>query len=59
MGSEMCIRDRVIDNPERRKKLALLYRKDGVVCCTSRLWEIADKPEVRWFARSLAEYMTR
>ncbi len=49
----------VIDNPERRKKLALLYRKDGVVCCTSRLWEIADKPEVRWFARSLAEYMSQ
>ena len=49
----------VIDNPERRKKLALLYRKDGVVCCTSRLWEIADKPEVKHFAASLAEYMAR
>ncbi len=49
----------VIDNPERRKRLALLYRKDGVVCCTSRLWEIADKPEVKHFAASLVEYITR
>ena len=37
----------VIDNPERRKRLGLLYRKDGAVCCTSRLWEIADRPEVK------------
>lgn len=43
----------VIDNPERRKRLALLYRKDGVICCTSRLWEIADKPEVRHFAAAI------
>lgn len=43
----------VIDNPERRKRLGLLYRCDGAVCCTSRLWEIADRPEVRWFALSL------
>jgi len=49
----------VIDNPERRKKLALLYRKDGVVCCTSRLWEIADRIEVKHFAASLVEYITR
>ena len=45
----------VIDNPERRKRLGLLYRKDGAVCCTSRLWEIADRPEVKWFAFSLLE----
>lgn len=43
----------VIDNPERHKRLGLLYRKDGVICCTSRLWEIADEPEVKWFARGL------
>ncbi|MGN0688209.1 MAG: beta-galactosidase [Oscillospiraceae bacterium] len=49
----------VIDNPERRSKLALLYRKDGVVCCTSRLWEIADKPEVKHFAASVAEYILK
>ena len=47
----------VIDNPERRKRLALLYRKGDVVCCTSRLWEIADKPEVKWFALSLLNGM--
>ncbi len=47
----------VIDNPERRKKLALLYRKDGVVCCTSRLWEVADRIEVKHFAASLLEYI--
>lgn len=45
----------VIDNPERRKRLGLLYRMDGAVCCTSRLWEIADRPEVKWFALSLLE----
>lgn len=43
----------VIDNPERRKKLALLYRDNGAVCCTSRLWEIADRIEVKHFAASL------
>lgn len=43
----------VIDNPERRKRMGLLYRRDGMVCCTSRLWEIADRPEVKWFAYSL------
>lgn len=47
----------VIDNPERRKRLALLYRSDGVVCCTSRLWEIADRVEVKHFAASLLEYI--
>ena len=45
----------VIDNPERRKRLGLLYRRDGALCCTSRLWEIADRPEARWFALSLLE----
>ena len=48
----------VIDNPERRKKLALLYRDNGIVCCTSRLWEIADKPEVKHFAASVVKYIT-
>lgn len=49
----------VIDNPERRKRLGLLYRQDGMVCCTSRLWEIADRPEVKWFAYSLLEALGR
>ncbi len=43
----------VIDNPERHKRLGLLYRSGGTVCCTSRLWEIAECPEVKWFALSL------
>lgn len=47
----------VIDNPERRKKLALLYRDNGVVCCTSRLWEIADRIEVKHFAAALVRYI--
>ncbi len=45
----------VIDNPERRKRLALLYRQEGAVCCTSRLWEIADRIEVKHFAAALVE----
>ncbi len=47
----------VIDNPERRKKLALLYRDNGTVCCTSRLWEIADRIEVKHFAAALVRYI--
>ncbi len=49
----------VIDNPERRSRLGLLYRSEGAVCCTSRLWEIADCPEVRWFALSLLNYLSK
>lgn len=49
----------VIDNPERRRRLGLLYRQDGALCCTSRLWEIADRPEVRWFALSLLNYLSK
>ena len=48
----------VIDNPERHKRLGLLYRMEGAVCCTSRLWEIADRPEVKWFAKSLLDSLT-
>lgn len=49
----------VIDNPERSKRLGLLYRRDGVVCCTSRLWEIPDHPEVKWFAKSILDTLTK
>lgn len=42
-----------IDNPLRASRLALLYRDNGVCVCTSRLWEIADRPEVKAFAASL------
>lgn len=42
----------VIDNPQRGKRLGLLYYDGGTVC-TSRLWEISDKIEVKHFAASL------
>ncbi|MGN1155783.1 MAG: glycoside hydrolase family 2 TIM barrel-domain containing protein [Agathobacter sp.] len=44
-----------IDNVERCHKLGMLYIKDGVIACTSRLWEVANFPEVRAFARGLIE----
>ncbi len=54
---------RVIDNPDRCGSFALLYEKKTaagrLLVCTSRLWEIADKPEARWFAYSLAEYLEK
>lgn len=53
-GTEIVPDVWVIDNPERAHRLGLLYRNGGVVC-TSRLWEIADKIEVKHFAASLAD----
>ena len=51
----------VIDNPDRAWRLALLYElpvaAGSVLVCSSRLWEIAERPEVRWFARGLTEYL--
>ena len=51
----------VIDNPDRAWRLALLYElpvaAGSVLVCSARLWEIADRPEVRWFARGLTAYM--
>lgn len=44
-----------IDNVERCHKLGMLYIKDGVLVCTVRLWEIAQYPEVRYFAKILLE----
>ena len=46
-----------IDNVERCHKLGMLYRENGVLVCTSRLWEIKDYPEVRTFAKALVECM--
>lgn len=43
----------VIDNPQRAARLALLYRDGEKTVCTSRLWEIADRIEVKHFAASL------
>lgn len=58
-GSDIIPDVWVIDNPDRAKKLALLYemptKYGALTVCTSRLWEISDCLEVRWFARSLAE----
>lgn len=45
----------VIDNPLRASRLALLYRDGKKTVCTSRLWEIVDRAEVRWFAVSLLD----
>lgn len=44
-----------IDNPHRAQRLGVLYEKDGVTVLTSRLWEISEKPEVRYFAKCLVE----
>ncbi len=52
-GSEIIPDIWVIDNPFRASKLALLYRKNNNVICTSRLYEVADKIEVKHFAASL------
>ena len=52
-GTEIIPDVWVIDNPLRASRLALLYRENGACICTSRLWEIADRPEVRHFAASL------
>ena len=45
----------MIDNPQRAKRLGILYRNNGAVICTSRLWEIADNIEVKHFAASLVK----
>ncbi len=46
-----------IDNVERCHKLGMLYKKDGIYVCTSRLWEISEHPEVRAFAKALVEVL--
>ena len=43
----------MIDNPERALRLGILYRQDGEVCLTSRLWEAPEDPSVRLLARSV------
>ena len=44
----------MIDNPERCLRLGVLYRQDGHVCLTSRLWEKCGAPAVNGFAWSLS-----
>ena len=44
-----------IDNVERCHKLGMLYKQGDMLVCTSRLWEIAEYPEVKAFAKALVE----
>ena len=44
-----------IDNVERCHKLGMLYFQKNVMVCTSRLWEIAEYPEVQAFAKALVD----
>ena len=50
----------MIDNFERNHKLGILFEcnvgKGKLLVCTSRLWEVADRPETAQFARSLISY---
>lgn len=45
----------MIDNTERCQRLGILYRQDGLLYLTARLWEAVDDPEVRCFAKSLLD----
>ena len=44
----------MIDNPERCLRLGVIYRQDGFVCMTPRLWEKSAFPAVNGFAWSLS-----
>lgn len=52
----------MVDNFERNHKLGILFEGkvgDGkLMICTSRLSEIADRPEVKQFAKSILDYAT-
>ena len=43
----------MIDNVLRCQRLGILYRENGCVCLTARLWEASDDPCVRALAYSL------
>lgn len=51
-----------IDNPDRAQKLGVIFEKETkagkITVCTSRLWEIADKPEAKQLALSILDYTT-
>lgn len=47
----------MIDNVERCQRLGILYQENGVTYLTARLWEAADYPEVRSFAKSIIQHM--
>lgn len=42
-----------IDNIERCSRLGVLYEKNGIPVCTSRLWEIAENLEIKTLAAAL------
>ncbi len=44
----------MIDNTERCRRLGILYRREGRVFLTARLWEDADAPAVNGLAHSLS-----
>lgn len=46
-----------IDNPHRAERFGILYEADGLLCCTVRLPEIAETPEGKCLAYSLAGYV--
>ncbi|MGN1119312.1 MAG: hypothetical protein ACI4Q4_03070, partial [Oscillospiraceae bacterium] len=58
-GTEIVPDIWVIDNPLRASRLALLYRDGAKTVCTSRLWEISDRIEVKHFAASLVEALVK
>lgn len=45
----------VVDNTERCHRLGMLYKKNGVLHCSIRLWEAADYPEIKQLAKSITE----
>lgn len=45
----------VVDNTERCHRLGMLYKKNGVLHCSIRLWEAADYPEIKQLAKSITK----
>lgn len=45
----------VVDNIERCHRLGMLYKKNGILHCSIRLWEAADVPEIKQLAKSITE----
>ncbi len=51
---DSCAPVQMIDNPERCLRLGVLYRQNGFVCLTARLWEKSGDPAVNGLAYSLS-----
>ena len=45
----------VVDNTERCHRLGMLYKRNGILHCSIRLWEAADVPEIKQLAKSITE----